>query len=386
MFVYGISNNPKNIMTTLQNETPDEKLKKQELGQFMTTRYNYILQNCKIPETVRKIIEPFAGNGDLLKFLGSTHSYQLECYDIDPKHNYIVRQDTLLNPPNYSDAFILTNPPYIARNKSTNKQLFDKYDMNDLYKCFMKELSHNRPIGGIVIIPLNYWCSIRKGDVFLRKQFLQIYNIVHLNIFEEQVFDDTTTTVCSFQFQQKMDGDGSGVAGTIPISVYPSNKQFQVVLDDTNQYTIGGQIYQLPISPENHYTITRLTHKNRQKQNTNILVKCIDDNEANQIGLSIVSNENIYIDTTPNLSARTYASLIIEPAVDIETQRRIVERFNQFLQESRTQYHSLFLSNYRESKDIARKRISFDLVYQIVKYTIDVLLVREVVVPPVMEK
>ena len=32
----------------------------------------------------------------------------------------------------------------------------------------------------------------------------------------------------------------------------------------------------------------------------------------------------------------------------------------------REKYHSLFLTNYRESKDIARKRISFDLVYQIV--------------------
>lgn len=32
----------------------------------------------------------------------------------------------------------------------------------------------------------------------------------------------------------------------------------------------------------------------------------------------------------------------------------------------RTKYNSLFLTNYRESKKIARKRISFDLVYNIV--------------------
>jgi hypothetical protein len=31
----------------------------------------------------------------------------------------------------------------------------------------------------------------------------------------------------------------------------------------------------------------------------------------------------------------------------------------------------LFLTNYRESKDIARKRISFDLVYLIVGYLLE---------------
>ena len=37
--------------------------------------------------------------------------------------------------------------------------------------------------------------------------------------------------------------------------------------------------------------------------------------------------------------------------------------FTKLLNEYREKYNSLFLTNYRESKDIARKRISFDLVY-----------------------
>ena len=32
------------------------------------------------------------------------------------------------------------------------------------------------------------------------QSFLEKYNIILLNIFEEQVFDDTTYTICSFQF------------------------------------------------------------------------------------------------------------------------------------------------------------------------------------------
>ena len=108
--------------------------KKSQLGQFFTTNADYILQDLKIPPYVKHIIEPFAGNGDLLP---KSTSYTLECYDIDPKKDFITKRDTLLEPPSYLDKFVLTTPPYLARNKSKDKSLFDKYKMNDLYKCFL---------------------------------------------------------------------------------------------------------------------------------------------------------------------------------------------------------------------------------------------------------
>jgi hypothetical protein len=113
-------------------------MSKQELGQFYTTNYKYILQNLSIPPNITTIIEPFCGNADLLEFIPDKSKYSLECYDIDPKHPFIIKQDTLLNPPNYNNKFILTNPPYLARNKSKSKTLFDKYNTNDLYKCFLQ--------------------------------------------------------------------------------------------------------------------------------------------------------------------------------------------------------------------------------------------------------
>lgn len=116
-----------------------------------------------------------------------------------------------------------------------------------------------------------------------------------------------------------------------------------------------------------------MTSKNINSKNTNILVKCIDDNKNNQIGLSIVKDDEIYIDNTPNLSSRTYATLIIDPLINLETQTKLVKEFNKFLNDERDKYNSLFLTNYRESKDIARKRISFDLVYLIVKHILDKL-------------
>lgn len=339
--------------------------KKQKLGQFFTTNYTYILQNMKIPANVSTIIEPFVGNGDLLNFLDS--KYILECYDIDPKRPTDTCRDTLNDPPDYDDKFVLTNPPYLARNKSKDKKLFDKYSTNDLYKCFLIGLINGNCKGGIIIIPLNFWCSIRKADIQLRKLFLENYSILQLNIFEERVFSDTSYTVCCFQFEKRVPEPVN--PKPINITIYPSKKEMNLFLNNDNHYSFGGEIY----SFENKkYSITRLTSKNvNDIGGTNILVKCIDDNGTNKIGLSIVSNDKVYVDNTPKLSSRTYASLSIVPEITLEVQEKLVEKFNNFLNEHREKYHSLFLTNYRESKDIARKRISFDLVYKIVGKLLD---------------
>src|SRR5574343_532890 len=343
---------------------------KKLLGQFFTTNYKYILQNLYIPDNVSNIIEPFCGSGHLLDFIDET-KYQIECYDVDiskfEKNKKITQRDTLLDPPDYTNKFILTNPPYLARNKTEFKEIFEKYKVNDLYKCFIKEIITNKCIGGIIILSLHFWCSIRTNDIALRKQFLSVYEVSLINIFEEQVFEDTTSTVCSFQFKLKPSSNTSPVP--IHVHIYPSNINIETHLDESCNYLIGGFLYTVPV--RHNYTISRLTSKNVDKKNTNILAKCIDINQNNKIGLSIVDDGHIYIDNTPNLTARTYATLVIEPSITLEQQHILVKKFNDFLNKNRNTYHSLFLSNYRESKDISRKRISFELVYHLVEYILD---------------
>jgi len=335
---------------------------KQTLGQFFTTNYSHILQGISVPFNTKHIIEPFAGNCDLLRFIDESQ-YTIECYDIDPKQSRVTQRDTINDPPSYKDKFLITNPPYLARNKAKDKTLFDKYKVNDLYKCLMKELLTNQCTGGILIIPLNFWSSIRKADIELRKAFLSHYSILQLNIFEEQVFDDTTSTVCCFLFTQ-------GLADVIPITIFPSRVEITTVLNVANNFSVGGEIYNLPV--KGSYKIGRWTSKNKDCEGRcNILAKCIDDNSNSMIGLSVVSDEELYLDTTSNCTARTYATLVITPELSMEVQEIVVEKFNEYLSNQRRRYHSLFLTNFRESKDIARKRISFDLVYRIVGYVLE---------------
>jgi hypothetical protein len=341
---------------------------KSKLGQFYTTNYEYILSGMTIPDNINVIIEPFAGKGDLLQFKGFSRIKEIECYDIDPPANAIyaiIKRDTIADPPSYADKFLITNPPYLARNKSKDKTYFDKYDVNDLYKCLIKELLTNIPIGGILIIPLNFWSSIRVCDIALRKSFLEIYQIGLLNIFEEQVFDDTTYTVCSFQFTRKTD---ITLSKEIPVVLYPAGNKMTVVLNEDNNFMIGGEIYKLAIKGD--YMITRLTKKNIGDVNkTNIVVKCIDDNHTNygsKIAMEI--KDEVYVDNTPNQTARTYATLVIKPAISRELQHGLAAKFNKFLGDYRNKYNSLFLTNYREG---TRKRISFELVYSISVYILE---------------
>ena len=342
--------------------------KKKNYGQFFTTNYKYILEGLTIPNNIINIIEPFTGNGDLLNFVEEKEKYNIECYDIDPKNDNTKKQDTIKNPPNYKDKFILTNPPYLARNKSDDKSCFDLYNTNDLYKCFLEELIKNNPLGGIIIIPLNYWCSIRESDINLRKRFLKVFNIIRLNIFEEQVFDDTTYTVCSFQFELDK---SSNKVHNIPIKIYPLKKDLNIILNQDNNYTIGGNIYKLP--QNKNIKIDRLTSKNKSKTNliTNINMKCMDDSLNSKICLSYVEDDDRILDDTKKLSNRSYGTLLIEPPITKEKQKDLVKKFNDYLNSEREKYNSLFLTNYRESKDIARKRISFGLIYEITNYLLN---------------
>ena len=328
---------------------------KKEYGQFFTTNYKYILQNLSIPTHITHIIEPFCGNKDLLPFILNTH-IQIDCYDIEPIHSSIIKQDTLLNPPNYDKKFVLTNPPYLARNKTKNKGVYDKYKQNDLYKCFIKSIINGKCIGGIIIIPLNFWSSIRKGDVLLRKEFLEMYNIVHLNIFEEKVFEDTSYSICSFQFETKTSSN------IINSTIYPSTNTLELELNESNNYTIGGEIYKL--NKSDNIKIERATKDNIGNECiTNILLKCIDD--TSKICMKMVADEHRYIDMSTNLSARSYATLVITPKLSLTDQEILVSQFNTYINTQRDKYNSLFLTNYREGN---RKRISFNLCFTITNY------------------
>jgi len=351
---------------------------KKSKGQFYTVNNEYILQGFPTPSlssNVHCILEPFAGKGDLLDWLLSKNTVLLpiEAYDIDPKRSDIMKRDTLTTPPNYSAAWVLTNPPYLARNKSTNKALFDKYNTNDLYKCFITSLCEASPRakGGIIIIPAGFFFSPRDVDVRCRAAFLSQYRLKAVRYFEETVFPDTPTTVVAIAFED------SGVEGpltsqTVEWTRLPSSEKKMFTLSEANDWIIGGDIYKL--TGPTGVNISRHVSGVALKTGVSItgITLCALDSGTAEGGRICLEYKPGYVYPAKDTS-RTYATLCVKglsvPLTEPE-QQTITDKFNDFIEKRRSETWSLFLPQYRESKEYARKRIPFELAYTIVEYLI----------------
>lgn len=93
-------------------------------------------------------------------------------------------------------------------------------------------------------------------------------------------------------------------------------------------------------------------------------LNALDSGKKNgRISLSYKKDE-IY---EAKICSRTYATLVVcGTMLDEDAQINICQRFNDYLEKKREDYCSLFLPQFRESKEYARKRIPFELAYRIV--------------------
>jgi hypothetical protein len=360
----------------------DEILKHQQ-GKFYTTRCSYILDGFEelfVSKDIKRLVEPFAGEGHLVHWLQSIEilkDISIEAYDLytpskdDESYVKIIQRDTLKNPPTYENSWIITNPPFLARNKSSNKELFNLYETNDLYKCFIWSiLKQKKCEGGILIIPSGFFLSSREIDIRCRDEFMMNYKILKVKYFEEQVFDDTPTTIVAFSFIKSSDRLTEQV---VEWTTMPSGRTQPFPMLKENGWIIGGHIYSVPI-PDDIY-IRRYVSGQPLRDNeyeTFMTLNALDTGKCDgRISLNYRKDyryEGIH-------SSRTYATLrITGRKLTEEEQILICKEWNHFIESKRDETWSLFLPQYRESKEYARKRIPFDLAYRIVLYIIHIYL------------
>jgi hypothetical protein len=331
--------------------------KKSKLGQFYTTNSQYILQGMCVPSGV-KLIEPFVGNGDLVRW---SERADWEMFDLEPKDQDATQQDTLMNPPYYKGKYVVTNPPYLASNKTKDQQVFQKWKQGDLYKCFIKSFIDGNVAGGIMIIPLNFLCD--RGTK-LREEFFTNYHIQKINIFEEQVFDDTDYTVCSIQFEK------GPQTGPFSATMYPSKTTIDIDLNSATGWRIAGHLFE---NVKSDYKIGRffenLNHTPRRKDApivTGLKLRAIDGGSMDN-RIKLLANQEPFCG---KISDRTNATITTN--IEIKNEQQLADKFNQTIEELRDKYHSLFLTNYRmSSKHYARKRISYKLAFNIIKMILE---------------
>lgn len=336
--------------------------RKARLGQFYSARWQELLVGLHVPKDM-VIVEPFVGKGDLLH--ACAPGCEFELYDIDPQNTSTIRRDTIADPPCYAGKFVLTNPPYLARNKSPDKTAYDYYGVNDLYKCFVTELTRqDAAAGGVLVLPLNFWSGVRRADVALRTAFLRKYDVVRLNIFEKQMFPDTTAAICTFQFVPRDKATIPCATRRINVWYYPGGVHYTWTLHMGGMAMHGGTVYGAgAIGKEAGITVERLTERNNasgdEAHKCDIVLHAVDGVHDKRIRLEMVSPGKRVVDR----NGRSRASFLIRPlSLSAEEQQELCVRFNANLERLRREYRSAFLPSFREFK---RKRIPFSLAFRL---------------------
>jgi len=308
--------------------------------QHFTENYEEILQGINFYP--QEAVDPFAGKCDLIKYSPNTI---WELYDIDVKDPRVTYRDSLLNPIDYTGKTVITNPPYLAKNKTNQfKEIFDKYQTDDLYKAAILSI-----IGceeGILIIPLNFFTDENTRDV--REKFFSEYHVDYVNYFTYQVFENTTYNVCSFHFKK-----GGQQKSEIVFNNGKTGVKTPLILLKNCGYRIGGEVFDF--FKRTKPIFSRVIGD--EPANTNIYVNCLDT-RTKHFGLEYKPGY-VY---KGQKNDRIFATLKCEKDLTPEQQQKLVESFNNCIESFRRTYGDLVFTNYR---DHGRKRISLEDVYKI---------------------
>jgi hypothetical protein len=308
---------------------------KQALGQYFTSNADRILSGFEKYVMGKTVIDPFAGAWDLLYWAKNHGANKVKAYDIDPKVENTVFNDSLLNPPEYSNALVVTNPPYLSANKSKGKykDIYAKWQQSDLYKCFLASLSKRGANEAIVIIPSNFFCE---SNIKARTELFSEYDILFAKYWRERVFDDATTGVCAFYLKRRKVLNPR--VQNFNCLLLPENIEVDMHLEGDYGYIHGGAEL---ASLNKQYKFEKAT-TNHDVVNTKIVVGCIDGGKYD-LGFHI--NEGTPIKTAKTVITTFQVNTVGFELSDIQ-QRNVVTLANQRLYDMRKAYYSMFLSNY----------------------------------------
>ena len=362
--------------------------KKRDLGQFFTTNADYILQGFEEFIGGKEVSDPFAGNQELLNWCQKNGARSAVGFDCDKNYidgKNVFYNDSINSPQKYK--FVCTNPPYLHKNKASldiknrffagNNAVFE-----DLYQVSIRSVLDCEE--GIIIVPLNFLCA--QNSQKIRNLFFDKFEIIKLNIFTEQVFDDTTYNVIAFYFKKK---NGYSQKDVVEAVIFPNGKKIYFELEKKYGWQFGGDFITKIKKTKNDLGIFRFTDdfikqgdceteialqniKDRRIYKTsfelkkrlekNILfLRAIDSKTGKKIQIEDIRHYKITGLAGKNTS-RNMAHLLFKKEISIEKQIELMEAFNKKLSENREKYCSFFLTNFRDNN---RKRMSFDLAYKL---------------------
>lgn len=174
-------------------------LDKKELGQYFTKNNVWLTApviefiHDQLPK-INTVIDLFAGEGNLFNSFKELISTEKKMnyfgLDIDKNLNWVLN-DSLKKIPKISQAMIITNPPYLAKNSckrkgfsKTYKKYFHHTKYTDLYLIALNKMIVSG-LPGIAIVP----------ETLINSNFPK-ENINRIVVVEQNPFEDTEVPIC----------------------------------------------------------------------------------------------------------------------------------------------------------------------------------------------
>ena len=357
---------------------------KAQLGQFFTTNADAVLRGFEPFVAGKTVTDPFAGNGDLLRWAEKNGAKSVKGYDIDPAcvdNKTVFENDSLKTPQTYD--FVVTNPPYLYQNKMADNSLLAGSKHTDLYQLSLEKLTNAR--AGIVIVPINFLSA--QNARYIRRTFFDKFTLRRAVYFTQQVFADTTYNVAALYFEQK---PAKTDECAFDLIIEPAGKILPVLLQKRFDWQIGGEflsavngtpntlkigrIEQSDVAAGNVETRIALNHADDRQTafvspetaklfaRNVVILKAIDTGtESGKIRLE--DRRTYGFDALVSLkTSRNQIELLFPESVSVDEQVRLISNFNAVLNQARERYFSLFMTNFR---DHDRKRVSFGFVYRL---------------------
>ncbi len=307
--------------------------KKIKLGQFNTKSDLWLKpqvisfikdSNCKIA------YDPFAGEGDLLIAVREKLKFRsLLGLDIDETLDWKIN-DSLMNIPNFKEAIIITNPPYIAKQSAARKGI-------DLSKCFSTTIYND-----VYLLALDKMLEAQDYVVaiipesFINSKYKQKGRLSLITILEENPFEDTENPVCVACFDKKF-------------------KKFSHVKIYKNETFIGtlDKIYNIRIEPENSVKITFNTLDGW------LGLRAIDSTDDIKT-INFDFKENIKYDWENRIKMSSRHLSLINIDVPSNKKKEFIDECNKIIKDIRIKSSDVLLTPFKGNTKSGRRRRRLD--------------------------
>jgi len=174
-------------------------MKKIDLGQFNTKLDVWLKPQVEAFIRMSQYsngLDPFAGDGDLVKVMSNLGLNKIRGLDIDSNLDWEIN-DSLVDVPYYENTIVITNPPYYARVSASRKKspclkYFENGGFADLYQIAIARVLEKYD-DAVFIIPETYFLT---AGMFFKEDLCLI------TVLEDNPFYDTDCPVCVACFQK----------------------------------------------------------------------------------------------------------------------------------------------------------------------------------------